>query len=116
MWTNEKRCRYGRSRLRYPSDLTDDEESSRRVDPAGQAWRRQAHGDHARGGERADVHSVDRLSVAADPDKDTVRNERHVPALRPGLAVAAKTIANFSEKPCRLYEKKAQRGYRRGCA
>lgn len=25
MWTNENRCRYDRSKLRYPSDLTDDE-------------------------------------------------------------------------------------------
>ena len=48
MWTNKNRARYDRSKLRYPSDLTDDEwklvETS---DPAGQARRRQAHGDHA---------------------------------------------------------------------
>jgi len=44
-------------------------ESGRMLDPAGQAWRRQAHGDHARGGERPDVHSVDRLSVAGDPER-----------------------------------------------
>jgi hypothetical protein len=25
MWTNESRARYGRSHLRYPSDLTDEE-------------------------------------------------------------------------------------------
>jgi transposase len=25
MWSNENRCRYDRSKLRYPSDLTDDE-------------------------------------------------------------------------------------------
>ena len=25
MWTTENRARYDRSRLRYPSDLTDDE-------------------------------------------------------------------------------------------
>ena len=25
MWTNENRARYDRSRLRYPSDLTDEE-------------------------------------------------------------------------------------------
>jgi hypothetical protein len=25
MWTNENRGRYDRSRLRYPSDLTDDD-------------------------------------------------------------------------------------------
>src|SRR5450755_4499638 len=37
--------------------------------PAGQAWRRQAHGDHAGGGERPDARSVDRLSVARDPER-----------------------------------------------
>ena len=48
MWTNENRGRYDRSRLRYPSDLTDDEWHLVEIlDPAGQAWRRQAHGDHA---------------------------------------------------------------------
>ena len=44
--------------------------SGRTVDPAGQARRRQAHGDHARGGEWPDVHSVDWLSVAGNPPKD----------------------------------------------
>src|SRR3954468_1200594 len=41
--------------------------SGRTVNPAGQARRRQAHGDHARGGEWPDVHSVDWLSVAGNP-------------------------------------------------
>jgi len=30
---------------------------------------RQAHGDHAGGGERPHVHSLDRLSVARDPER-----------------------------------------------
>src|SRR6267143_6093136 len=44
-------------------------ETGRTADPAGQDWRWQAHGDHAGGGERPDVHSVDRLSVARDPER-----------------------------------------------
>ena len=42
-------------------------ETGRTADPAGQDWRRQAHGDHAGGGERSHVHSLDRLSVRAIP-------------------------------------------------
>jgi len=38
--------------------------------PPGKDWRWQAQGDHAGGGERPDVHSVDRLSVAARSRKD----------------------------------------------
>ena len=48
MWTSKNRGRYDRSKLRYPSDLTDDE--WRLVEPfnsARQAWRRQADGEHA---------------------------------------------------------------------
>src|SRR5450755_4985493 len=37
--------------------------TGRTTDPAGQDWRRQAHGDHAGGGERSHVNSLDRLSV-----------------------------------------------------
>src|SRR6266853_3476889 len=43
--------------------------TGRTADPAGQDWRWQAHGGHAGGGERPDVHSVDRLSVARDPER-----------------------------------------------
>ena len=45
MWTNENRGRYDRSRLRYPSDLTDDEWELVDADPARQARRRQAHSE-----------------------------------------------------------------------
>src|ERR1700681_1454938 len=44
-------------------------ETGRTADPAGQDWRWQADGDHAGGGERPDVHSLDRLSVARDPER-----------------------------------------------
>src|SRR5882757_1780919 len=44
-------------------------ETGRTADPAGQDWRWQAHGDHAGGGERPHVRSVDRLSVARDPER-----------------------------------------------
>ncbi len=43
-------------------------EAGRAFDPTRQAWRRQADGRHARGGERPDVHSVHRLPVARDPE------------------------------------------------
>src|SRR6267143_1054659 len=43
--------------------------TGRTADPAGQDWRWQAHGDHAGGGERPPVHSLDRLSVARDPER-----------------------------------------------
>src|SRR5882672_7486798 len=59
-----------------PQPVAISERSNRRrmatggtADPARQAWRRQAHGDHAGGGERPDVHSLDRLSVARDPER-----------------------------------------------
>ena len=41
MWTNKNRARYDRSKLRYPSDLTDEE--WRLVEPLippGKPWRR----------------------------------------------------------------------------
>ena len=70
MWTSENRARYDRSKLRYPSDLTDEEWALvEPLIPPRQARRRQAHGDHARGGERPDVRSLDRLSVARDPER-----------------------------------------------
>ena len=67
MWTSKNRSRYDRSKLRYPSDLTDDEWGL--LDPTGQDWRWQVHGDHAGGDERPDVRSLDRLSVARDPER-----------------------------------------------
>jgi len=69
MWTSKNRARYDRSKLRYPSDLTDDEWGL--VEPLIRRARLavQAQGDHAGGGERPDVHSVDRLSVARDPER-----------------------------------------------
>src|ERR1700680_4116587 len=44
-------------------------ETGRTADPARQDWRWQADGDHARGGERPHVHSLDRLSVARNPER-----------------------------------------------
>ena len=70
MWTSRNRARYDRSKLRYPSDVTDEEwELMVTADPARQVWRRQTNGDHARGGERSYVRSVDRLSVARNPER-----------------------------------------------
>jgi hypothetical protein len=64
MWTSRNRARYDRSKLRYPSDVTDEELADCTADPVGQVWRRQTDGDHARGGERSYVRSVDRLSAS----------------------------------------------------
>src|SRR3954469_8844420 len=50
MWTIENRARYDRSKLRYPSDLTDEEWSHvGAVHPAGQARRQQARRQQAHG-------------------------------------------------------------------
>ena len=49
-------------------------ETGRTADPAGQDRRWQAHGDHAGGSERPDVHSLDRLSVARDPERPAARS------------------------------------------
>jgi hypothetical protein len=52
MWTSQNRARYDGSKLRYPSDLTDDEWGLvEPLIPPGQDWRWQAYGDHAGGGE-----------------------------------------------------------------
>ena len=74
MWTSKSRARYDRSKLRYPSDLTDDEWGLvEPLIPSGQDWRWQAHGGHAGGGERPDVRSLDRLSVARDPERSAAK-------------------------------------------
>ncbi len=47
MWTAENRPRYNRDKLRYPSDLTDEEWAhDLAAYPAGQAGRRQAARRH----------------------------------------------------------------------
>jgi transposase len=67
MWTSKNRARYDRSKLRYPSDLTDDEWGLvEPLIPPGKTGG-EAYGDHAGSGERPDVHSLDGLSVARDP-------------------------------------------------
>ena len=48
MWTTENRPRYDRDRLRYPSDLTDEEWSLvELLISSGQAWRSQTRGGGA---------------------------------------------------------------------
>jgi hypothetical protein len=57
MWTSKNRARYDRSKLRYPSDVTDEEMGADcTADPARQVWRGQTDGDHARGSERPYVY------------------------------------------------------------
>ena len=64
MWTTHNRKRYDRSRLRYPSDLTRRMGACRTIDPAGQAWRRQAHRGCAGSDERDHVHLEHGLPMA----------------------------------------------------
>jgi hypothetical protein len=49
MWTSKNRARYDRSKLRYPSDLTDAEWGLvEPLIPPGKAGGGQAHRDHGR--------------------------------------------------------------------
>ena len=68
MWTSKNRARYDRSKLRYPSDLTDNE--WRLVEPLIPPGKR--GGDkrtvgYARGGKRSHVRALHRMPVARDP-------------------------------------------------
>ena len=57
-------ARYDRSKLRYPSDVTDEEwELMVPLIPLGKSGGGKRTVNHARGGERSYVRSVDRLSV-----------------------------------------------------
>jgi putative transposase len=74
---NEDRAPYDRSKLRYPSDLTDAEWGSiRPLIPPAKRRRWQAHSEHPRGDQRPHVSPIDRQSVACDskdfPPKGTV--------------------------------------------
>ena len=64
MWTTENRPRYDRDRLRYPSDLTDEEWSlvEPLIPPAKRGGRKRRGG-----GERGDVCAEHRLPVAIHP-------------------------------------------------
>jgi hypothetical protein len=67
MWTRQNRARYDRSRLRDPSDLTD--EKWRLVEPLigpGKPGCGKRRVIMREGRERADLHSFDRQSVARD--------------------------------------------------
>ena len=69
MWTAKNRGRYDRSKLRYPSDLTDFEWShvAALIRPA--TRRQQALRQRARSDERDHVHPEHRMSVAGDPQR-----------------------------------------------
>lgn len=60
MWMQENRGRYDRSKLRYPSDLTDDEWA---LISAHEAGRQLAHGVRARYRQRRDVYPEHWLPV-----------------------------------------------------
>ena len=76
MWTSKNGGRYDRSKLRYPSDLTDDEwKLVEHLIPPRQSRRRQADADNACGDERSHVRSLNWLSVARDPAR--LATEKH---------------------------------------
>ena len=69
MWTNENRARYDRSKLRYPSDVTDDKSAT--IGPMIPPVRRggnKGDGRRARGPQRLDVYAEHRLPVEGDPE------------------------------------------------
>src|SRR5262249_42119080 len=69
MWTAENRARYDRSRLRYPSDLTDEEWAliSPRIPPARRGGNKRTV--NLREIERGDVHPEHGLPMASDPER-----------------------------------------------
>jgi hypothetical protein len=76
MWTSRNRARYDRSKLRYPSDVTDEEwELIVRLIPPGKSGGGKRTVIISRGGERSYVRSVDRLSVARNPERPAA--EKH---------------------------------------
>jgi hypothetical protein len=80
MWTSKNRARYDRSKLRYPSDLTDDEWGLvEPLIPRGKTGGGKRTVIHAGGGERPHVRSLDWLPVARDPERSST--EKHDPWL-----------------------------------
>lgn len=74
MWTNENRTRYDRSKLRYPSDLTDDEwKLIEPLIPPGKpgGGKRTVNLREVR--ERPHVHSIDEPPVARDPERPATK-------------------------------------------
>ena len=70
MWTNKNRARYDRSKLRYPSDLTDAEWGLvEPLIPPGKTGGGKRTVNMREVAERPHVHSLDRLSVARDPER-----------------------------------------------
>jgi len=101
--------------------------AGRTADPAGQDWRWQAYGDHAGSGERPDVHSLDRLSVARDPQTPATEEfglrllrsvdlRRHLGSHPPrALSAVSRTRAERGQSKCRHHrqperEKRRKRG------
>ena len=64
MWTKKNRGQYDRSKLRYPSDVTDEEWAliGPLIPPGEEGWE-QANDQRARRGQWGDVYSEHRLSV-----------------------------------------------------
>jgi hypothetical protein len=69
MWTAENRGRYDRGRLRYPSDLTDEEWAliAPGIPPGKRGGNKRTV--DLRGGQRADVYPEHGLPMAGDPER-----------------------------------------------
>src|SRR5246127_402969 len=109
MWTAENRARYDRSRLRYPSDLTDEEWAliSPRIPPAKRGGNKRTV-KLARDRQRADVHSEHRLPMAGD-------SERPAGALDPARLLRSVELGRHSRSHpsrslCRMPRKSRGRG------
>jgi transposase len=70
MWTTENRKRYDRSRLRYPSDLSDDEWALVvPLIPAAKPGGNKRTVDLREVMKRGDVHLEHRMPMASDPER-----------------------------------------------
>jgi len=76
MWTKENRGRYDRSRLRYPSDLTDEEWAlvEPLITPAKRGGNKRTV--DVRGSQWPDVCAEHRLPMASDPEGPAAAQHR----------------------------------------
>src|SRR6478609_3023916 len=86
--------------------------------PAGQTWRQQAHGERARGGERADVHPQHRLPVAGYPQGpdaalDHLHDTLYVKCREQAARDASPTVAIIDSQSVKSAEKGGPRSTRR---
>jgi len=101
MWSNDNRGRYDRSKLRYPSDLTDDEWSliAPLIEPAREG-RGEAHSECARSGlvsRASPVHTAARNCMGDEGRPFEVGDQVLISSHRKLLSSKA-TVVNVAEK------------------